>query len=127
METEEAAGGAPRGRPARYPAIARACLHLDWIFLVLWAFYLAGPDALAIGGPGRLGISYALFTGLFFVFHFILMSTGIIALFVVIIEIHAQRPVRGFRSVLVALGLPILSFLYFAARYLAQVESWLRR
>ena len=55
------------------------------------------------------------------------MSTGIIALFVVIIEVHARRRVRGFRSVILALALPIASFLYFATRYLIQVRSWLDR
>ena len=44
---------------------------------------------------------------------------------VVIIEIYAGRPVRGFPSVLVALSMPIVSFLYFAARFLAQVERWI--
>ena len=115
------------GRPARYPAIARACFHLDWIFLVFWAIYLLGPDAAGILGWSREGPAYALFSGSFFLIHFVVMSTGIIALFVVIIEIHAERPVRGFRGVLVALGLPIVSFLYFAARFLAQVERWLGR
>ena len=60
-----------------------------------------------------------------FVIHFVLISTGIIALFVVIIEIHARRAVRGFPSVLLALILPTISFLYFAARYLMQVERFL--
>jgi hypothetical protein len=80
----------------RYPAIARACFHLNWVFLALWTLYLAGPD-----------------------------SAGIIALFVVIIEVHGGRAVRGFRSVLVSLGLPIASFLYFATRYLLEVRRWI--
>ncbi len=94
-------------RPARYPAIARACFHLDWIFLVFWAIYLLGPDAAGILGWRREGLAYALFSGSFFLIHFVLLSTGIIALFVVIIE--------------------IVSFLYFAARFLTQVDRWLGR
>ena len=129
------AGVPPPGGPAarsgiqgaRYPAVARACFHLDWIFLLFWSIYLLGPDALGILGRSRGGLPYALFSGSFFLVHFVLMSTAIIALFVVIIEIHAERPVRGFRSVLVALALPIVSFLYFAVRFLGQVEQWLRR
>ena len=88
---------------------------------------LAGASRLALAGPSRGGAAYALFTGAFFLIHFILMSTGIIALFVVIIEVHARRRVRGFRSVILALALPIASFLYFATRYLIQVRSWLDR
>ncbi len=109
----------------RYPAIARACFHLDLIFLGLWGIYLVGPDALGLAGPQRGGRAYALFTGSFFLIHFVLMSTGIIALFVVIIEVYARRPVRGFPGVLLALGLPIVSFLYFAGRYLVEVRHWL--
>ena len=41
--------------------------------------------------------------------------------------LHAERPVRGFRAVLVGLGLPMASFLYFAVRYLLAVERWLSR
>jgi hypothetical protein len=115
------------GRPARYPAIARACFHLNWIFLLFWAIYLLGPDAAGVLGLEREGLAYAFFSGSFFLVHFVLTSTAIIALFVVIIEIHAERPVRGFRSVLLGLALPIVSFLYFAARFLAEVERWLRR
>jgi hypothetical protein len=111
----------------RYPAIARACFHLDWIFLALWAVYLAGPDALGWLPMARGGGAYAAFHLVFFLGHFMLMSTAIIALFVVIIEIHAERPVRGFRAVLVGLGLPMASFLYFAVRYLVAVERWLSR
>jgi len=111
----------------RYPAIARACFHLDWIFVTLWIIYLAGPDALGWLPVGRGGPAYAAFYLIFFLTHFALMSTAIIALFVVIIEIHAERPVRGFRAVLVGLGLPMASFLHFAVRYLLTVERWLSR
>ena len=121
------AGAESGGRPARYPPIARACFHLNWIFLLFWAIYLLGPDAAGVIGLRREGLAYALFSGSFFLIHFVLTSTAIIALFVVIIEIHAERPVRGFRSVLLGLALPIVSFLYFAARFLAEVERWLRR
>lgn len=110
---------------ARYPGIARACFHLDWIFLAFWALYLVGPDATGLLGTGRRGLAYALFSGGLFLIHFILISTGIIALFVVIIEVHAGRPVRGFASVIAALALPMVSFLYFAARYLAEVRRFL--
>ena len=113
-------------RAARYPGVARACFHLDGIFLCLWAIYLLGPDALGLLPWSRPGALYALFSGTFFLLHFVLISTGIIALFVVIIEIHAARPVRGLASVLAALGLPIASFLYFAVRYLFEVGHWLR-
>jgi len=109
---------------ARFPPIARACLYLNWIFLVLWGLYLLGPDAAGVIMRGREGVAYRLFAGAFFLCHFVLMSTGIIALFVVIIEIYARRPFRGFRSVLLALALPILSFLHFAARFLLQVRRW---
>jgi hypothetical protein len=112
-------------RAPRHPAIARACFHLDWIFLLFWAGYILGPDSTGLLGRGREGAAYALFSGSFFLIHFALVSTGIIALFVVIIDIHAGRPVRGFRSVLLALALPVVSFLYFAARYLIQVRRWL--
>jgi hypothetical protein len=115
------------GPAARYPAIARACLHLNWVFLVFWGVYLTGPDALGVLVRERNGLAYGLFTASFFLFHFVLISTGIIALFVVIIEVHARRPVSGFRSVLVALALPILSFLYFTARFLAEVERFLEK
>lgn len=108
----------------RYPAIARACFHLNWIFLALWTLYLAGPDATGLLPWARQGTAYGLFTTLFFVVHFVVIATGIIALFVVIIEVHGGRPVRGFRSVLVSLGLPIVSFLYFATRYLLEVRRW---
>jgi hypothetical protein len=111
----------------RHPFIARLCFHLNWGFLVLWGIYLAGPDALGGLGWAREGTAYAVFTGAFFVFHFAQIATGIIALFVVIIEVHAQRPVRGFSSVIAALVLPMLSFLYFAGRYLFQVREWLER
>ncbi len=113
------------GRPARHPVVARACFHLDWIFALFWMLYLLGPDALGLLGRSRQGLAYALFSAAFFLIHFILISTAIIALFVVIIEIHAERPVRGFRSILVGLALPILSFLYFSGRFLAQVDRWL--
>lgn len=108
----------------RYPFIARACLHLNWIFLVLWGLYLLGPDVCGILLGERGSPAYRLFAGAFFLLHFVLISTGIIALFVVIIDIHAGREVRGFRSVLLALALPIASFLYFAVRFLMQVEHW---
>lgn len=110
--------------PPRFPPIARACLHLNGIFLLLWGLYLLGPDALGFIMPDRRGVAYRLFAGVFFLCHFVLISTGIIALFVVIIEIYARRPFRGFRSVLLALALPMLSFLYFAARFLIQVRRW---
>src|SRR2546425_36195 len=109
----------------RYPGIARACFHLDWIFLLFWTLYLLGPDVTDILKVDRGGRAYALLAGGLFVIHFVLISTGIIALFVVIIEIHARRPVRGFGSVIAALALPTISFLYFAARYLLQVERFL--
>jgi hypothetical protein len=120
-----AAATAPGGPAARYPGIARACFHLNWIFLALWAIYLGGPDAFGLLAWEKDGAGYALFSGVFFVYHFALISTGIIALFVVIIEVHAERPVRGFRGVLLSLALPIASFLYFAARYLLAVGRWL--
>jgi threonine/homoserine efflux transporter RhtA len=109
----------------RYPGIARACFHLNWIFLIFWGLYLAGPDASGLLPIDRAGGTYALISGGLFAVHFVLVSTGIIALFVVIIEVHAGRPVRGFVSVIAALALPVLSFLYFAARYLLQVERFL--
>jgi len=109
----------------RYPGIARACFHLDWIFLALWSLYLLGPDVLGVLGIERDGRAYAILAGGLFLVHFILISTGIIALFVVIIEVYARRPVRGFTSVLAALVLPTISFLYFAVRYLVQVERFL--
>lgn len=115
------------GRPGRYPAVARACFHLDWIFALFWTIYLLGPDVLGLLGQSRQGPAYGLFAAAFFMLHFILISTAIIALFVVIIEIHAERPVRGFRSVIVGLALPTLSFLYFSGRFLAQVGHWLER
>jgi hypothetical protein len=110
----------------RYPGIARACFHLNWIFLVFWALYLLGPDVTGVLGIERGGRGYALLAGGLFLIHFILISTGIIALFVVIIEVYARRPVRGFASVLAALVLPTLSFLYFATRFLLQVERFLK-
>jgi hypothetical protein len=116
--------GPPAPRP-RHPAIARACFHLNLVFLALWVIYLLGPDALGVTGPERGGLGYSLFIGSFFFIHFVLTSTGIIALFVVIIEIHGRRPVRGFPSVLLALALPIASFLFFAGRYLIVVFHWL--
>src|SRR5438034_6380908 len=112
--------------PPRYPGIARACFHLDWIFLALWTLYVLGPDVIDVLGIERGGRAYALLAGGLFLIHFVLISTGIIALFVVIIELHAARPVRGFTSVIVALTLPLASFLYFAARYIAEVRRFLR-
>jgi len=117
----------PPDRRGRYPAIARTCFHLNWIFCLFWLLYLLGPDALGLFASSREGLAYGLFSAAFFLLHFLLISTAIIALFVVIIEIHAERPVRGFRGVLVGLGLPILSFLYFSGRFLAQVGRWLER
>ena len=108
----------------RFPSIARACLVLNALFLTFWGIYLLGPDLAGWILPERAGPGYRLFSGAFFALHFILISTGIIALFVVIIEIYAARPFRGFRSVLLALALPIASFLYFAARFLLQVRQW---
>ncbi len=112
---------------ARYPGIARACFHLNWIFLAFWALYLLGPDVTGLLGTVRGGPAYALFSGGLFLIHFILISTGIIALFVVIIEAHAGRPVRGFASVIAALAMPMVSFLYFAARFLFQVRHFLEQ
>ena len=109
----------------RYPGIARACFHLNWMFLVFWALYLLGPDVAGALPIERGGRAYAWLAGGLFLAHFVLISTGIIALFVVIIEVYARRPVRGIESVLAALILPLLSFLYFAARYLLQVERFL--
>jgi hypothetical protein len=109
----------------RYPGIARACFHLNWIFLAFWVLYVLGPDATGLLGTARSGPAYAAFSVGLFAIHFVLISTGIIALFVVIIEVHAGRPVRGFTSVLLALALPMVSFLYFAARYLAAVQRFL--
>jgi hypothetical protein len=126
MDGAAAPAGPPAGPARRYPPVARACFHLSWIFLACWAIYLAGPDALGLSGPARGGPLYALFNGAFFLLHFVLMSTGIIALFVVIIEVHARRPVRGFPGVLACLALPIASFLYFAWRYLTEVRRWLQ-
>jgi len=111
---------------ARYPGIARVCFHLNWIFLALWALYLLGPDATGVLRLDRNSPVYALLAGGLFALHFVLVSTGIIALFVVIIEVHAARPVRGFTSVIAALTLPLASFLYFAARYIAEVRRFLR-
>ncbi len=125
MHDTDARATVPQTPPARYPAMARACFHLDWIFLACWGMYLVGPDALGILRPDRSGMPYALFTGTFFLLHFILIVTGIIALFVVIIEMYADRPVLGFPGVMAALALPIGSFLYFATRYLAEVRRWL--
>ncbi len=115
----------PRPAAPRYPTIARVCFHLNWSFVVLWLVYLAGPDATGLFGLQREGAPYRWFAGTFFLFHFVLMSTAIIALFVVIIEIYSRRPVQGFRGVLLALALPMLSFLYFATRFLAEVHRWL--
>lgn len=113
------------GRAVRYPSIARACFHLNWVFLLLWGVYGVGPDALALITLSPGGLVYRVFYISFFLIHFVLISTGIIALFVVIIEVHCGRRVEGFRIVLVALALPILSFLYFAGRYLVEVRNWL--
>ena len=115
----------PAGRTPRYPSIARACFHLDCLFLFVWGLYAAGPDLLGLLPWGREDAAYALFSGGFFVLHFAVIATGIIALFVVIIEVHGGRTVRGFRSVIAALVLPIVSFLHFAARYLLEVVRWL--
>ncbi len=115
-----------RSMAARYPGIARACFHLNWVFLAFWGLYLLGPDATGVLPLDRHGPAYALLAGGLFLFHFVLVSTGIIALFVVIIEVHAARPVRGFASVIVTLALPLASFLYFAARYIAEVRRFLR-
>ena len=126
MDETGAPAAAPPEPARRYPAIARACFHLNWIFLACWTIYLAGPDALGLAGS-RGGLPYGIFMVVFFLLHFVLIASGIIALFVVIIEIHARRPVRGFPGVLAALGLPIASFLYFVAwRYLEEVLRWLR-
>src|SRR5437867_10122392 len=110
----------------RYPGIARACFHINWMFLVFWSLYLLGPDVAGVLPIERGGRAYALLAGGLFLIHFVLISTGIIALFVVIIEVYARRPVRGVGSVIAALALPTLSFLYFATRYLLQVERFVR-
>jgi uncharacterized membrane protein YozB (DUF420 family) len=122
---DPAGGGRPGGDRTRHPAIARACFHLNWIFLVCWIVYLAGPDVSGVLAATRQSVPYRIFYGVFFLGHFVLAVTGIIALFVVIIEHHAGRPVRGFRGVILALALPVASFLYFAARYLMLVRRWL--
>ena len=111
----------------RYPAITKACFHLSGLFLVSWSLYLLGPDGLAIAPIEQDRLPYRLFSGVFFLLHFVLVATAIIALFVVIIEVYSRRPVRGFRNVLVGLALPIASFLYFARNYLAEVERWIER
>src|SRR5207245_7235942 len=103
-----------RSMSARYPGIARACFHLNWIFLVVWGLYLLGPDATGVLPLDRHGPAYAVLAGVLFLIHFVLITTGIIALFVVIIELHAARSVRGFGSVIAALALPLASFLAFA-------------
>ena len=126
MSSSTGAGQDSRAQ-GRYPGIARACFHLNWFLLALWTLYLAGPDALGALPWSREGLVYGLFTSIFFVIHFVVIANGIIALFVVIIEVHAGRPVRGFRSVLISLGLPIASFLYFATRYLLEVRRWMDR
>lgn len=125
-EVEPEATRRARG-PVRYPAITKACFHLNWLFLVFWTLYLLGPDVLAIIPLEQDRLPYRLFSGTFFTLHFILVATAIIGLFVVIIEVYARRPVRGFRHVLLGLALPIASFLYFAVRYLAEVDRWLER
>jgi hypothetical protein len=107
--------------PGRFPFITQVCFHLNWIFAVLWLVYLGGPDATGVLGLDREGTVYGSFLGLFFLLHFFLTATGIIALFVVIIEVYSRRPVRGLHSVLTSLGLPIASFLYFSGRFLAEV------
>jgi len=125
---DPAAGpGCAPPRPRRYPAIARACFHLNWLLLLGWVIYLCGPDAGGWLWTDRAGPAYALFSGSFFVLHFVVIATGIIALFVVIIEVYSRRPVAGFRAVLLSLALPILSFLYFAMRYLAEVRRFVER
>jgi len=115
----------PESGPGRFPFINRVCFHLNWIFVVLWLIYLGGPDATGVLQMSREGALYGSFLGLFFLIHFFLVGNGIIALFVVIIEVYSRRPVRGFRSVLTSLGLPIVSFLYFSIRYLVEVRQWL--
>jgi hypothetical protein len=125
MNEKDGGPAGPRTRPGRYPAIVRVCLLLNWLFVACWGAYVVGPDSLGVYRLDRSGVPYALFTGVFFLIHFVLIVTGIIALFVVIIEMYADRPVVGFRSVIAALALPITSFLYFAARYLAEVRRWL--
>jgi len=111
----------PGSVPGRFPFITRVCFHFNWIFVVLWLVYLGGPDATDALGLDREGTIYGSFLALFFLFHFFQVSTAIIALFVVIIEVYSRRPVRGLRSVLTSLGLPIASFLYFSGRFLAEV------
>jgi len=117
----------PPERAPRYPAIARACFHLNWLLLCAWGVYLCGPDAGGFLWTNRQGLFYALFAGSFFVLHFVVIATGIIALFVVIIEVYSRRPVVGLRAVLLSLGLPIVSFLYFSARYLSEVRRFVNR
>src|SRR4029453_19481745 len=56
----------------RYPGIARACFHLNWIFLTFWGLYLAGPDASGLLPIDRAGGIYALISGGLFAVHFVL-------------------------------------------------------
>ncbi len=114
----------PGSRPGRYPTIARTCFYLNGLFFVFWGLYAAGPDATGLLDLERQGLPYRLFSGLFFLLHFVLISTGLIALFVIIIEVYSRRPTRGLRSVLIAFGLPIVSFLYFTGGFLAEVRRW---
>ena len=128
MNTPDATSQPPPGRPSapgRFPFITRLCFHLNWIFLVLWLVYLVGPESTGVVDLHRDGPVYGAFVAVFFLVHFVLISTGIIALFVVIIEVYSRRPVRGLRSVLVSFGLPIASFLYFSGRFLSEVGGWL--
>ena len=52
-----------RSMTARYPGIARACFHLNWIFLAFWGLYLLGPDATGVLPLDRHGPAYALLAG----------------------------------------------------------------
>src|SRR2546426_7213909 len=97
----------------RYPGIARACFHLDWIFLLFWTLYLLGPDVIGVLRMERGGRAYALLAGGLFLIHFVLISTGIIALFVVIIQIHPRRPLPGFGGGVPAPAPPAPSLLFF--------------
>jgi bacteriorhodopsin len=62
--------------PARCPAIARACFHLNWIFLICWGLYALGPDLTGLVPAAREGLLYRVFGIFFFLIHFALISTS---------------------------------------------------
>src|SRR6267143_556398 len=43
----------------RYPGVARACFHLNWIFLAVWTLYLLGPDVAGVLPIDRLRLDEA--------------------------------------------------------------------